>query len=155
MPLIRCVVLTTLVLVAASQIDPIAGTWKPDHFSDWRGAPGPDFDARKTHTLIVEASGEDTYKISVLTADGKLVRSPFVETYDGKETDGTSPGLKRRMERIDAHHLRETYTSAKGERVEDIVVSADGNTSTISQKGTNTSTGAPVNEVSIYTRYKK
>lgn len=95
------------------------------------------------------------YRISVLTADGKPVRPPVVEVYDGQETDGRVSGVRRTMRRVDEHHLRESYTSAKGRIVEDIVVSASGNAMTISRKGTSTSSGVPVDEVSIYTRVLK
>jgi hypothetical protein len=151
----RLLLLIAFAFLAAAQSDPVAGTWKPASLSEWRGAPGSDFEARKTHTLVIEPSFKDTYRISVLTADGKPVRPPFVEVYDGKETDGRVPGVRRKMEHVDEYHLRESYTSAKGRIVEDIVVSTNGNNMTISQKGTSTSTGVPVDDVCIYTRVLK
>jgi len=127
--------------------DPIAGVWKPTQLERWKGYQ----EDRKSHLLIVESAGKDRYRVTVTTLDGKNVITPaVVEVYDGEESNGDRPGVKRKMERIDERHLRETYTGPKGVTVEDIVTSPDGTISTITDNGMGTTTGRTVDNCAIY-----
>ena len=129
--------------------DPIAGIWKPTQLEKWKGYE----EDRKSHLLIVESAGKDRYRITVTTLDGKtVITPPFVEVYDGQESNGDRPNVKRKMERIDERHLRETYMGPKGVTIENIVTSPDGTISTITRSGVGTNTGRIVDECSVYKR---
>jgi hypothetical protein len=129
--------------------DPIVGIWKPTQLEKWKGYQ----EDRKSHLLIVEPAGKDRYRITVTTLDGKTVVTPAsVEVYDGEESNGDRPNVKKKMERIDERHLRETYTGPKGVTIEDIITSADGTTETITDTGRGTTTGRIVDNCAIYER---
>jgi hypothetical protein len=131
--------------------DPQAGTWKAAQFDKWKTGSA-ESEAKKSHMFTVELVGKDAYRSAVTGLDGKtIVRAAETAVFDGstKVTDAKTNRTSKH-ERIDAYHLRETFSSDKGTEVQDIVVSPDGKTLTMIRKGNSARTGMPVDEINIY-----
>ena len=146
--------LLTLALIPALCFggDPQVGTWRAAQLEHWKVSPGTGAEEKKSHMFTIELVGKDAYRSTVTGLDGTtILRAAETDIFDGriKITDAKT-NRRSKHERIDAYHLRETFTSDKGTLVQDIVVSPDGKILTMVRKGNSTNTGAPVDR-SIYT----
>ncbi len=145
----RTAVIALLAAGLGFAADPFVGTWKPnlDKWKDGPGGPSP----RKSEPWTWELIGKDQYRVSYLTADGKVAvgfnGTPVTEIriFDGKEHNGAI------AQRIDERHLKSTVKGPEGTSMNDFLVSEDGKTLTIARKGTGGSTGRSVDgEVFVY-----
>ena len=133
--------------------DPQVGTWKAAQFEKWKTS-SPESEAKKSHMFTVELVGKDAYRTMVTGLDGTtIIRAAQTDVFDGsiKVTDAKTHRTSKH-ERVDAYHLRETFSSDKGTEVQDIIASPDGKTLRIICKGNNPRTGMPIDEINIYER---
>src|SRR5262249_29906014 len=120
-----------------AQTDPFIGTWKLN-LAKSKYSPGP---SPKSQTVTYEAVGQG-YKVTIKTTDaeGKPIDSQFTANYDGKDYPVTgNPDLDTiALKRIDAHTLESARKKAgKVLSTATIVVSKDGKTRTLTEKGVN------------------
>jgi hypothetical protein len=148
---------TFLLIAIASGLclgaDPQVGTWKAAQFEKWKTGSS-ESEAKKSHMFTVELVGRNAYRTMVTGFDGTtIIRAAATDVFDGsiKVTDAKTNRTSKH-ERIDAYHLRETFSSDKGTEVQDIIVSPDGKTLKIIRKGNSSRTGMPIDEVNIYER---
>jgi len=139
-------------VVTASAADNNIGTWKLNPAKS-KYSPGP---APRSQTLKIEAWGEDGVKYTSdgVNADGTPTHTEFQAKYDGKDYPfkGNPDADTIAYTRIDSNTC-EAVTKLKGKvnihaRV---IVSKDGKTRTLTQKGTD-SRGRDVNNVIVYDR---
>jgi hypothetical protein len=133
-------ILTALaVCLAAAAVcfaaDAFTGTWKLNEAKS-KFPPG----STKNHTVVYEAAGENT-KVTVdgTGPDGKASHSEWTGKFDGKEyaVTGDSPDTMRSVKKVNDHTLE--LTGKKDGKVVlsgKIVVSADGETRTVTITGT-------------------
>jgi len=124
-------------LTSFAQTDPFIGTWKLN-LAKTKYSPGP---PPQSGTVTYEAVGQG-YKIIVkgTDAEGKPINSQFTGNFDGKEypVSGNPDQDMTTMKRIDAYKIEFTRKKA-GNVVATVtsVVSKDGKTRTVTEKGVN------------------
>ena len=142
-----CALLLSVVAFAA---DNNVGTWKLN-VAGSKYSPGP---APKSQTVKIEAWGEDGVKFTAdgVDAEGKSTHWEFQAKYDGKDYafKGNPDADMISYKRIDASTLEAT-TKLKGKvaTTAKVVVSKEGKTRTLTQKGKNAK-GQDVNNVVVY-----
>src|SRR5262245_19862383 len=124
-------------LSSFAQTDPIIGTWKLN-LAKSKFSPGP---PPKSQTLTYEAVGQG-YKVTNkgTDAEGKPIDSQFTANFDGKDypVSGNPDYDMTTLKRIDAYKTESTKKKAGKVVVTTIrVVSKDGKTLTITEKGVN------------------
>ena len=138
--------LSLVVLSADSNL----GTWKLN-VAKSTFSPGP---APKSQTLLYEPWGTDGVKATAdgIGADGKPTHWQFRAKYDGKDNrfTGNPDADVVAFTRIDANTIV-AITKIKGKvtGITKAVTSADGNTRTLTQTGTN-ARGQDVNNLVVY-----
>jgi hypothetical protein len=156
MTITRLAALMLLASVLAVAADPFVGTWKPN-LNKWKTSTSPD-NIYRTLTIKWEAAGNDQYRTTSYTPDGKPRMAPDGKTvpalnhfFDGIEHPrGTSNTVIG--QRLNERNLRETIKGPKGTTLLEYFVSADGKTLTQTVKGTGNDTGRPLDEVLVYER---
>ena len=139
-----------LIATTAFAADTNVGTWKLN-LSKSKFSPGP---APKSQTLKIEASGTDGVKFTSdgVDGDGKPTHYEFSAKYDGKDNavKGNPDFDVLAYKRINAGTVEAT-TKLKGKvmAVTTVVVSADGKTRTLTQKGKDAQ-GKDVNNTLVY-----
>jgi hypothetical protein len=135
--------------------DPFVGTWKAARLDQWKISPGGRAEERKSLLVTTELTSKNTYRETATTLNGVPVDSepPFTYKLDGKEHKGSNNNFVR-YELIDQRHYRITTRSEKGTVVDDLVVSPDGKTATVTRKGTGPTTGRQIDEQFFYERIK-
>lgn len=146
--LISVLALTAVVIAADNNV----GTWKLD-VAKSKYSPSP---APKNQTLKIEVWGNDGVKYTAdgVGADGKPTHAEFQAKYDGKDYPfkGNPDADMLSYKRIDANTVEATTTlNGKSTIVAKVVVSPDGRTRTVTQKGTNAQ-GQALNVTSVYDR---
>ena len=130
--------------------DTNVGTWKLN-LTKSKFSPGP---APKSQTLKIEAMGNDGVKFTSdgVGGDGKPTHYEFSAKYDGKDNavKGNADFDVLAYTRKDANTVEAT-TKLKGKvmAVTTIVVSSDGKTRTLTQKGKDAQ-GKDVNNTLVY-----
>jgi hypothetical protein len=124
-------------LSSFAQTDPFIGTWKLN-LAKSKYNPGP---PPKSQTVTYEAVGQG-YKLTNKTTDaeGKLINIQLTADLDGKDYPVTgAPDVDAQAwKRIDAYTLESTRKKAgKVVATATMVVSKDGKTRTITEKGVN------------------
>jgi hypothetical protein len=148
--LIASVVALCLTATIALAADTNVGTWKLN-VAKSKFSPGP---APKSQTLKIEASGADGVKFvsDGVGGDGKPTHYEFSAKYDGKDNPvkGNPEFDVLAYTRKDANTVEAT-TKLKGKvmAVTQIVVSSDGKTRTLTQKGKDAQ-GKDVNNTLVY-----
>lgn len=121
----------------SAQVATEIGTWTLDVArSKFPGGSGP-----KSRTLTIENSGQGV-KVSNLTvaADGRISSSSYTEIFDGREYPlaGSANAITASSRRIDTNTgERITKTAGKVTRTRLRMLSADGQTLTVTEQGTN------------------
>ena len=121
----------------SAQVVTEIGTWTLDVArSTFPGGSDP-----QSRTLTIENSGQGV-KVSNLTvaADGRVSSSSYTEIYDGREypVAGSENAITSSSLRIDANTgERITKTAGKVTRTRQRRLSADGQTLTVTEQGTN------------------
>jgi hypothetical protein len=138
--------------LSAQATDPAAGTWELN-LATSKFSPGP---PPKSLTRTYEVTGARVkYTAKGIDADGKPTLVQFTAKYDGKDYPVTgSPDFDAiSLKRIDASKSEATLKKA-GKVVQTItrVVSKDGETLTLTVKGTNAK-GQTVNDVLVFDKY--
>src|SRR5215831_2138251 len=124
-------------LTSFAQTDPFIGTWKLN-LAKTKYSPGP---PQQSGTVTYEAVGQG-YKIIVkgTDAEGKPINSQFTGNFDGKDypVSGNTDQDMTTMRRIDAYKIEFTRKKV-GNVVATVtsVVSKDGKTRTVTEKGVN------------------
>ena len=141
------VVAVALVAVAAD--DPQLGTWKVN-LAKSKFSPGP---APKSQILKWEAAGTNGTKSTseIVDAQGKTMKGGYTATYDGKDAPwaGNPDADTISLKRIDPSTVEATWKKAgKVTNTSRRVVSPDGKTMTVTQKGTDAK-GQAVNNVIV------
>ena len=126
------------------------GTWKAN-IAKSTYSPGP---APKSQTLKIEAWGEDGVKYTAdgVDAEGKVTHAEMQAKYDGKfyAFKGNADSDMLAYKRIDANTLEVTMQlGGKPMTTATVVVSKDGKTRTLTQKGKNAK-GETINNVTVY-----
>jgi hypothetical protein len=126
-----------IVSVSAQESDARIGTWKLNLAkSKYNPGPGP-----QSLTVKVEASGQgEKVTAEGVNAAGTATKSEYTAQYDGKDSPltGSQNADTVSLKRIDARTTERT--DKKGEKVvmtRTRVVSQDGKTMTVTEKGTN------------------
>ena len=120
-----------------AQTDPFIGTWKLN-LAKTKYSPGP---PPQSGTVTYEAVGQG-YKITIkgTDADGKPINSQFTGNFDGKDypVSGNPDQDMTTLKRIDAYKIEFTRKKV-GNVVATVtsVVSKDGKTRTVTEKGVN------------------
>jgi hypothetical protein len=136
--------------IVTAAIDSNVGTWKLN-VAKSKFSPGP---APKSQTIKFEAWGDDGVKYTAdgVDADGKPTHWEFQTKYDGKFVPfkGNPDADMISAKRIDPNTIEST-TQLKGVVMAHAtgVVSKDGKTRTLTQKGKNAK-GQAVNNVVVY-----
>jgi hypothetical protein len=135
--------------------DPFAGTWKAAQPDKWKISPGGKAEERKSLLVTTELIAKNKYRETTTTLNGKPVddQPPFTYVRDGKERK-TINNSTVKYELIDERHGRATIKGEKGTVVDDLVVSPDGKTATVTRKGTGPTTGRAIDEQFFYERIK-
>jgi hypothetical protein len=127
---------------------PQLGTWKLNEAKS-KFAPG----VPKNHTVTYEAAG-DSMKVTVEGTDleGKPTKNEWTGKFDGKDypVTGDATSDMRSYKQVDDHTLN--FSIKKGGKVTitgKIVTSADGNSRTVTTKGTD-SKGKKFTNVAVY-----
>jgi hypothetical protein len=130
--------------------DPFVGTWKPD-VDKWKLTPGAR-QQRKPTPLTIEATGKNAYRFIWTTFDGKPTGDrPQVLLLDSKEH--TLPdGNTYKGQRINERQWRVTELGPKGSSIYERAISPDGNTLTVTRKGTGPASGRPIDELFVYSK---
>ena len=120
-----------------TQADPMIGTWKLN-LSKSKFSPGP---PPKSQTLTYEAVGQGV-KVTVkgTDAEGKPIDFQTTANYDGKDypVTGAPDRDTTARKRIDAHTMETTHKKAgKVVATGTSVISKDGKTITLTEKGIN------------------
>src|SRR5215813_4096382 len=120
-----------------AQTDPIIGTWKLN-LANSKYSPGP---PPKSQMLTYEAVGQGV-KVTVKGADaeGKPIDFQYTANYDGKDypVTGAPDRDTTARKRIDAHTMETTHKKAgKVVATGTSVISKDGKTITLTEKGVN------------------
>src|SRR5215813_8222145 len=143
-----CLVATSS-LSTFAQTDRIIGTWKLN-LAKSKISPGPPL---KSQTLTYEAVGQGL-KVTVkgTDAEGKPVESQFTANFDGKDypVSGNPDYDMTTLKRIDAYKTE--YTKKKAGKVVQTttrVVSKDGKTMTLTEKGVNAK-GEKLSNTAVY-----
>jgi hypothetical protein len=130
--------------------DPFVGTWKPD-VEKWKLSPGAR-EQRPSTTLTIEATGENAYRFTWTTVDGKPTGIPpqvlFVDGKEHKLPDGNT----YKGQRINERHWKVNELGPKGSNTYERVISPDGNTLTVTRKGTGPASGRPLDELFVYSK---
>ena len=150
--IVACFVVAGAGLVVQAQNTVPVGTWKLDPAkSTYKPGPAP-----KSVVLKIEAAGMGaTTTVDAVAADGSTQHWAFTGNYDGKDVPitGNNPnGDTAARKRVNATTTETTYR--KGGKITTVntsVLSADGQTLTISVKGTDAQ-GRTVNNVQVYER---
>jgi len=131
-----CLVATSS-LSSFAQTDPIIGTWKLN-LAKSKYNPGP---PPKSQTLTYEAVGQGVKVTNkIMGAEGKPIDIQFTANYDGKDypVTGNPDWDTIAFKRIDAYKVEVTRKKAgKVVSTNTRVVSNDGKTMTITEKGVN------------------
>src|SRR5262245_13863068 len=131
-----CLVATSS-LSSFAQTDPIIGTWKLN-LAKSKYNPGP---PPKSQTLTYEAAGQGVKVTNkIMGAEGKPIDIQFTANYDGKDypVTGNPDWDTIAFKRIDAYKVEVTRKKAgKVVSTNTRVVSNDGKTMTITEKGVN------------------
>jgi hypothetical protein len=134
--------------------DPFVGTWTPD-VEKWKLSPGASPgvpEQRKSTMMTIEATGKNEYRLTATTFDGKPTGDPpQVVLVDGKEHKLPN-GNTITFQRINERHWRINDLGPKGSAIYEQVVSPDGNTLTMTRKGTGTNSGRPLDELLVYSK---
>jgi hypothetical protein len=142
------VVLSNSVALAAENW---LGTWKLDAAKS-KYSPGP---APKSLTLTFEATPDGIkFTGDGVSADGKAVHSMFLSKFDGKDVpyEGNPDADTASPKKIDDNSYENTWKrGGKARMSAKVVVSADGNTLTVTQTGTNAK-GQAVNNTAVYNK---
>ena len=134
--------------------DPQTGTWKLN-VAKSKFSPGP---PPKSQTVTIVPFGNDGVKLHVdaMNAKGEKSAIEYSAKYDGKEYPRTETGAGAvsgqtvTLKRIDTHNAeRIAYLAGKKLTTERWVISPDGKTRTVTQRGTNAQ-GQTVNIVMVY-----
>lgn len=130
--------------------DPLIGAWKIN-VAKSKFSPGPPL---KGQTLKYEPGGNNGLKVDTETVDaqGNSTRGGYTANFDGKDYPwtGNPDADALSMKRINANTTETTWKKAgKVTMTSRRVVSKDGKTLTITQKGKNAQ-GQAVNNVSVY-----
>src|SRR5215510_5153424 len=124
-------------LSSFAQTDPIIGTWKLN-LAKSKFSPGP---SPKSNTLTYEAVGQGVKVTNKLTdAEGKQLDIQGTANYDGKDypVTGNPDWDTIARKRIDAYTMETTRKKAgKVVSTATSVVSKDGKTRTVTEKGVN------------------
>jgi hypothetical protein len=136
-------------LSSFAQTDPIIGTWKLN-LAKSKYSPGP---PPKSLTLTYEAVGQGV-KVTVkgTDAEGKPIDTHFTTNYDGKDypVTGNPNWDTTAWKRIDANTLEITRKKAgKVVVTATSVVSKDGKTRTLTEKGVNAK-GEKISNALVY-----
>jgi len=143
-----CLVATSS-LSSFAQTDPFIGTWKL-HLAKSKYSPGP---PPKSQTVTFEAVGQGV-KVTVkgTDAEGKPIDTQSTANYDGKDYPVTgNPNWDTvARKRIDAYKMEITRKKAgKVVSTATSVVSKDGKTRTVTEKGVN-SKGEKISNTLVY-----
>jgi hypothetical protein len=148
----RTILLTLLLCFVGAAVcfadDPQIGTWKLNEAKSKIGPGAP-----KLTTVVYEVAG-DSVKVTVDGTDGtgKPTRSEWAGKYDGKDypVTGDPSTDTRSYKKVNDHTL--AFTNKKGDKVTISgrgVVSADGNTRTVTINGTD-SNGKKFTSTAVY-----
>ena len=138
-----------IVRVSAQASDARIGTWKLN-VAKSKYSPGP---APQSNTLKIEASGQgEKVTTEGVNATGTPTMTQYTANFDGKDypLTGSQNADKVSLKRIDARTTERT--DKKGDKVVQTVtrvVSQDGKTMTVTEKGTNAQ-GQAVDNVVVY-----
>ena len=142
--LVLCFVGAAVCLAA----DGFMGTWKLNEAKSKLSAGTP-----KNSTVVYEAAG-DNVKVTIdgADSDGKPTHNEWTGKFDGKDypVTGDPSSDSRSLKKINDHTL--TFAVKKGDKVTTsgrIVLSADGNTRTVTTSGTD-SKGKKVSGTAVY-----
>ena len=145
-----CIIAAAL-LGAAAQTDPMIGDWKLN-LAKSRYNPGP---PPRSSGLNVHQAGEGLMAMfDNVNAKGKSVQPMFTVLCNGQPQPVTGNGQVDSMSCRRANPNLQEFTNMKGGKVTTtgtIVISPDGRTMTISNKGTNVD-GEAVDNVAVYER---
>ena len=134
-----------------AQTDPFIGTWKLN-LAKSKFSPGP---PPKSQTVTYEAVGEGVKLTVKLTdAEGKIVENQSTANYDGKDypVTGIPDWDTIARKRIDAYKMEITHKKAgKVVSTATNVVSKDGKTRTLTEKGVNAK-GEKISNIEVYDR---
>jgi hypothetical protein len=128
--------------------NPNMGTWKLDEAKS-KFSPG----AQKNTTVVYEAAG-DSVKVTIdgMTGDGKPTHTEWTGKFDGKDypVSGDSNSDMRSYKEVNDHTMMVTLKKdGKVTSTVRIMVSADGKTRTVTQKGTD-SMGKKISVTAVY-----
>src|SRR5262245_12722677 len=145
-----CLVATSS-LSSFAQTDPFIGTWKLN-LAKSKFSPGP---LLKSQTLTYEAAGQGV-KVTVkgTDAEGKPIDFQSTANFDGKDypVTGIPDWDTIARKRIDAYKMEITHKKAgKVVSTATNVVSKDGKTRTLTEKGVNAK-GEKISNVEVYDR---
>ncbi len=144
-------VLVGAVQIAHAQSNPLIGTWKMN-VAKSTANPGP---VNKSGIVKIEPAGAAgaKYTVDSVTGTGAMQHWEFTTNYDGKDSPitGNSPyGDTIAVTRIYANTTRNVNKKAgKTTVTQTTVVSKDGKTRTVTNKGAN-AIGQPVDSVTLY-----
>ena len=145
--------LTVLIPVTlALAANPFVGTWKPD-VAKWKLSPGAPA-ARAKETITIEAAGKDRYRTSY-TAEEGTERELDVWHLDNKEHTqvlGNGTKVTAKAERVSNDRIKMTLKSPKGTAITEWSISADGQTLTLTRKGTGSTSGRDLDETLVYAK---
>ena len=136
-------------LSSFAQTDPIIGTWKLN-LTKSKLIPGP---PPKSETITYEAVGQGV-KVTVkgTDAEGKPINTQYTANYDGKDNPvtGNPDWDTQAWKRIDANTGESTRKKAgKVVSTATRVVSKDGKTMTLTEKGVNAK-GEKISNIIVY-----
>ena len=139
--------------IAAQKPDPASGAWKLD-VAKSKFSPGP---AAKSGMVTIDATAT-TRKVNAegVTADGTPMKWGYTATIDGQEAPvtGNPDGDTISVKRVSPSSVETTLKKAgKVTIVNTATVSADGQTLTVTSKGTNAK-GQTVNNVQVFEKQK-
>jgi len=136
-------------LSSFAQIDPIIGTWKLN-LAKSKFSPGP---PTQSITLTYEAVGKGfKATIKITDAEGKPINFQYTANYDGKDNPvtGNPDWDTQAWKRIDANTGESTRKKAgKVVSTATRVVSKDGKTMTLTEKGVNAK-GEKISNIIVY-----
>jgi hypothetical protein len=136
-------------LSSFAQTDPVIGTWKLN-LAKSKYSPGP---PPKSQTVTYEAVGQGIkLTVKIMDADGKPIDIQATANYDGKDHPITGdPNVDTiAWKRIDAYTVESTRKKAgKVMVIATSVISKDGKTRTVTEKGVNAK-GEKINNTAVF-----
>jgi hypothetical protein len=151
----KIAIMLALAAALSFAADPFVGTWKAAQPDKWKISPGGKAEERKSLLVTTELISKNKYRETTTTLNGSPVddHPPFTYVRDGKERRSIN-NTTVKYELMEERHGRATIKGEKGTVVDDLIVSPDGKTATVTRKGTGPTTGRQIDEQFFYERIK-